>query len=167
MGKSLRIILLLLSLSVFYGCGDNKKTDSSGKDTSQTQTENQTSGDNRNQTSGENTENKSGANDLGMKEGLPADFPADVPQPPESKVIGSLSSTEGTNVSFESPKTTQEIADFYKAAMSKAGYTISPDSEAVSETNAMIDWAKEGKTVSLVAVRDNSKNSCSVVITYK
>jgi hypothetical protein len=167
MGKSLQIILLLLVFAVFCGCGDNKKTDSTGKDTSQTQTEDKgtTSGDN--QTSGENPENKSGANDLGMKEGLPADFPADVPQPPESKVIGSLSSTEGTNVSFESPKTTQEIADFYKAAMSKAGYTVSPDGEAVSETNAMIDWTKEGKAVSLVAVRDNSKNSCSVVITYK
>lgn len=167
MGKSLRIILLLLSLAVFSGCGDNKKTDKDGKDTTQTQTENQNRTSGENQTSGENTENKTGANDLGMKEGLPADFPADVPQPPDSKVIGSLSSTEGTNVSFESPKTTQEIADFYKDAMSKAGYTIKPDGEAVSDTNAMIDWAKEGKNVSLVAVRDNSKNSCSVVITYK
>jgi hypothetical protein len=168
MGKSLRIISLLALVSIFYACGDGKKNDSDSKDSTQTQnqTDDKTSGDNN--SSGDQTgDDKNTSNDLGMKEGLPADFPSDVPQPPDSKVIGSLSSSEGTNVSFESPKSTQEIADFYKGEMDKAGYKVKPDSEAISETNAMIDWNKGDKDLSLVVVRDNAKNTSSVVITYK
>lgn len=168
MGKSLRIIALLALFSIFYACGEGKKNDSKDKDSTQTQTDNnnnQTEGDNKSQ--GDQTGDDKSSNDLGMKEGLPADFPIDVPQPPESKVIGSLSSSEGTNVSFETPKSTQEIALFYQTEMDKAGYKIKPESEAISETNAMIDWDKGDKSVSLVVVRDNTKNTSSVVITYK
>ena len=166
MGKSLSVILMLGTFIFFCACGNNKK-DTENKDstkTTQTETKDQTTDGN---TSGDKHEGETKTDQLDMEKGLPADFPSDVPQPPDSKVIGSLSSSEGTNVSFESPKTTQEIADFYKTELEKAGYKIKPDGEAVSESNAIIDWAKGEKIVSLVAVRDNTKNTCSVVITYR
>ncbi|HLT24560.1 MAG TPA: hypothetical protein VK004_05495 [Ignavibacteria bacterium] len=168
MGKSLQILFVFALIAFLSACGDNKQ-DQTGKDSTGTmQTEeNDPKSVEGNNTSGETQGEEKGPNDLGMKDGLPGDYPADVPQPPDSKVIGFLSSSEGTNVSFESPKGVQELAEFYKAEMSKGGYTVKPEGEAISETNALIDWTKSGKDVSLVVVRDPAKDVSSIVVTYK
>lgn len=167
MGKSLQMFLTLLIFAIITACGDNKQEQTGKDSTGNMQTEQKNKNIEGDKNSGETQGEEQGPNDLGMKDGLPGDFPADVPQPPESKVIGFLTSSEGTNVSFESPKSVQEVAEFYKAEMAKGGYTVKPEGEAISETNALIDWTKEGKDVSLVVVRDPDKNVSSIVVTYK
>ncbi len=171
MGKCFKLFklpVLLLVFVLFAGCGDKKDDSNSTNDTTVNKPDDEVSGNNdRNTTAGDQQgDQKTGENELGMKDGLPPDFPSYVPQPPEGKVIGFLTSSEGTNVSFESPKSIAELADFYKGELQKSGYKVKPDGEAVSESSAMIDWEKEGKTVSLVVVKGQNDNS-SIVITYK
>ena len=82
------------------GCGKtDQKTEGDKKDTTKQNTtnQNQVAGDNKTQTNTPGT-----TNELGIKEGMPADYPKDVPQPVNSKCLGSLNTTEGTVVTFES-----------------------------------------------------------------
>lgn len=167
MGNKIQLLSVLLLFAILTACGDSKEEQTQQDSTGSIQVEEKYPKTLNGTEAGETQGEEKGPNDLGMKDGLPADFPSEVPQPPESKVIGYLTSSEGTNVSFESPKNVQEVADFYKAEMGKAGYTVKQDGEAISETNALIDWAKDEKNVSLVVVRDPDKNVSSVVITYK
>lgn len=108
------------------------------------------------------------SNELGMTPGMPGNFPADVPQPKNAKVIGSLTSTEGTMVTFESPEKVQEIITYYKEEMKKNGYVITEDGELITpDKGGLINWKKESKEVQLVLGYDKDKNLSSLVITYK
>ncbi|MCY7363213.1 MAG: hypothetical protein LH629_14275 [Ignavibacteria bacterium] len=108
------------------------------------------------------------ANELGMTPGLPGDFPADVPQPKNSKALGSLNSSDGTVVTFESKDKVIDIVNFYKEEMKKTGYTITEGGEnIVSDKGGLINWTKEKKEVGLTLGYDKDKNITSLVITYK
>jgi hypothetical protein len=108
------------------------------------------------------------SNELGMTPGMPANFPSDVPQPKNSKVIGSLTSTEGTMVTFESNDKVQEIINYYKEEMTKNGYAVSEDGELITpDKGGLINWKKGAKEVQLVIGYDKDKNISSLVITYK
>lgn len=107
-------------------------------------------------------------NELGMTPGLPANFPGDVPQPKNSKTLGSLNSSEGTVVTFESPEKVLDIVNYYKEEMKKNGYVISEGGETlVSDKGGLIGWKKESKEVGLMLGYDKDKNITSLVITYK
>lgn len=111
---------------------------------------------------------KENSNELGMTPGMPANFPSDVPQPKNSKVIGSLTSTEGTMVTFESNDKIQEIINYYKEELTKNGYSISEDGELITpDKGGMINWKKGTKEVQLVLGFNKEKNISSLVITYK
>ncbi len=106
-------------------------------------------------------------NELGMTPGLPADYPNDIPQPKNSKVLGSLNSSEGTVVTFESSDKVQDIVDFYKVEMKNNGYVISDEGETlVSDKGGLINWTRNDKTVGLMLGYDKDKNITSLVITY-
>lgn len=108
------------------------------------------------------------SNELGMTPGMPANFPADIPQPKNSKVIGSLTSTEGTMVTFESNDKVQEIINYFKEEMTKNGYAVSEDGELITpDKGGLINWKKGTKEVQLVIGYDKDKNISSLVITYK
>lgn len=112
------------------------------------------------------TENRQ--NDLGMTPGLPGDFPKDVPTPRNSKTLGSLNSTEGTVVTFESSEMVPEIISYYKEEMSKNGYELIEGSEnLVSDKGGVLSWKKNGKEVGIMMGYDKDKQITSLVITYK
>lgn len=113
-------------------------------------------------------EDKNRSNELGMTPGLPANFPSDIPQPKNAKTLGSLNSSEGTVVTFESTDMVPDIVNFYKEEMKKNGYAISEGGEnLVSDKGGLINWKKDSKEVGLMLGYDKDKNITSLVITYK
>ena len=107
-------------------------------------------------------------NELGMSPGLPKDFPVDVPQPKNAKTLGSLNSSEGVVVTFESTDKVQDIVNFYKEEMKKNGFAVSEGGETlVSDKGGLINWIKNKREVGLMLGYDKDKDITSLVITYK
>ncbi len=154
---NLLFVLLISSFVFLTGCGKKDNTSSGDKtgDTTQVQKQDQTTNP---------SENKS--NELGIKEGLPADYPSDIPQPDNSKVLGSLNTSEGTVVTFESDNKPRDILSQYTAALEKSGYKKA-DNEMMKDEGGMAMWNKDKKEVSIMLAWDKDKNKTSVVVTYK
>lgn len=177
----IRIIALFISCFIISisGCGDDsdKKESASDKEKNKALTENnnesQVDPSSEEEKSGENssgqTEEKSQTeNELGMTPGLPKDFPTDVPIPPNSKTLGSMSSSEGTVVPFESKDKVPELVNFYKEELKKNGFTINEDGQNLtSEKGGMLSWTKEKREIGIVLAYDKDKDATSLVITYK
>jgi len=155
---SLLFVVLIASFIFLSGCGKKDNT-SSGDKTGDTTAQQQKVDKTINP-----EENKS--NELGIKEGLPADYPSDIPQPDNSKVLGSLNTSEGTVVTFESGNKPRDILGQYTAALEKSGYKKS-DNELMKDEGGMATWNKEKKEVSIMLAWDKDKNKTSVVVTYK
>ena len=165
--KKLFLTLFSVSLIAVVGCktevklGDNsdKKTETGKEQTNSTE----------NKPSGEAPkEEKSGSNDLGLTQGLPGNYPSDVPQPKESKCLGSLNSSEGTVVTFESSQGVKDILDYYKAEMKKNGYDLGEGGEVLmSEKGGIVGWKKGAKEVGLMLGVNDEKKNTSIVVTYK
>jgi flagellar motor protein MotB len=178
--KKLLIVFFILSLAV-SSCGDKKEDASANKNSENTSGSEGTSGSSGSETkkSEEERTSKEEANtdpsssenkqnDLGMTPGLPGDFPKDIPTPKNSKTLGSLNSTEGTVVTFESTDLVPDIITFYKDEMKKGGYEIVEGSESlVSDKGGILTWKKSGREVGLMMGYDNDKKITSLVITYK
>lgn len=148
---------------IISGCGKtDQKTEGDKKDTTKSTTQNTTAGDIKTQTPG--NENKS--NELGIKEGMPADYPQDVPQPINSKCLGSLNTTEGTVVTFESTEKPKAILTPFTEGVEKAGFKKG-EGEMMSDDGGMVLWNKEKREVSIMLAWDKVKNLCSVVVTYR
>ena len=178
MNKLTSIILSLFIVLIMTGCGNTEKPDSKDDNTVKDKTENtEKPGDNGNSSGDEKGEDKgdgesgdknTNANDIGMTPGLPADFPSDVPEPPDSKVIGSLNSSEGTVVTFESNEKVKEIVDFYKDEMKKNGFDLSDGGEIlITDDGGLIGWKKGSRELGLMLAHDKDKDMTSTVITYK
>ncbi|MDZ4713151.1 MAG: hypothetical protein SGI89_12610 [bacterium] len=115
-----------------------------------------------------NKDDVSKLNELGMTAGMPKDFPADIPQPNNARVIGSLNSSDGTIVTFESTDKINDIVNFYKEEMNKNGYVIEDEGETiVSEKGGLVNWKKDKKEVQIMLGYDKDKSMSSLVITYK
>ena len=65
---------------------------------------------------------KDSKNELGIKEGLPGDYPKDIPQPKAGKVLGSLNTSEGTTVTFESTEKPMDILKDFGDGVEKSGF---------------------------------------------
>ncbi len=165
--KKLILTLFSIALIAMIGCKAEVKTGSdvtdkkteTGKE--QPTTENKTSGD-------APKEEKSGSNDLGLTSGLPGNYPTDVPQPKDSKCLGSLNSSEGTVVTFESAQSVKDILDYYKSEMKKGGYDLGEGGEVLmSDKGGIVGWKKGAKEVGLMLGVNDDKKNTSIVITYK
>jgi len=146
------------------GCGKtDQKTEGDKKDsTKQNQTnQNQVAGENKTQTNTPGT-----TNELGIKEGMPADYPKDVPQPVNSKCLGSLNTTEGTVVTFESTDKPKAILTPFTEAVEKAGFKKG-EGEMMSDDGGMVMWKMDKREVSIMLAWDKEKSNSSVVVTYK
>lgn len=187
MRKLFSLLIIFIIWSIFTlslnGCGDKNEVSGEKKNDSKQESVNNSkseSADNKEDAQmkkdesnteqsadlSKNDPNKT--NELGMTPGLPANFPSDVPQPKNSKTLGSLNSSEGTVVTFESSEKVQEIVNYYKEEMKKNGYVISESGETlVSDKGGLIGWKKESKEVGLMLGYDKDKNITSLVITYK
>lgn len=178
-----QIILLLVFFSLLSlqinGCGNKdensgastEKKNESGNNTDPGKKETDMSNEEKLQTDPAGTQSStesSTESQLDMEPGLPADFPSDVPQFTKAKLIGSLNSSDGMMVTYESPEQVQEIIDFYKDGMKKSGYTVEEGGEIITPgKGGLINWIKQGKSVQIVLGYDKDKSLSSFVITYK
>lgn len=168
------VLFTLLVAAFLSGCGDKsevkeeKKTEE--KNTAGSESKNESvSSDDASKKEAETSagENKL-SNELGMTPGIPRDFPEDVPKPKNSKTLGSLNSSDGTVVTFESNDKVNDIVSFYKEEMSKNGFTVSEAGETlVSDKGGLINWTKDKREVGLMLGYDKDRNITSLVITYK
>jgi hypothetical protein len=152
---TLTLLLILVLAFWFTACG--KKETTTGGDTKEQKTVEQTTGEQK-------TENKS--NELGITEGLPANYPSDVPQPKNSKVLGSLNTSEGTVVTFESSDRPKDVLAGFAGDLEKNGFE-KDESEMMSDDGGLALWKKDSREVSIMLAWDKDKNVSSVVITYK
>jgi hypothetical protein len=143
------------------GCGkQDEKTDGDKKtDSTVSQQENKIAGENQ-------TSTTPGSNELGIKEGMPADYPADVPQPVNSKCLGSLNTSEGTVVTFESTSKPKEILTPFAEAVEKSGFKKA-EGEMMSDDGGMSMWNLDKREVSIMLAWDKDKSVSSVVVTYR
>lgn len=155
---------LTLTAVLIAGCGkQQQKTDGDKKDSTKSTTtqQNTTAGDNKTSTTAPD-----GKNELGIKEGMPADYPKDVPQPMNSKCLGSLNTTEGTVVTFESTDKPKAILAPFGEALEKAGFKKG-EGEMMSDDGGMSMWTLDKREVSIMLAWDKEKNNSSVVVTYR
>ncbi len=97
---------------------------------------------------------------------MPSDYPSDVPQPQNSKCLGSLSTSEGTVVTFESNDKPKDILTPFTDGLAKNGYKKS-EGEMMSDDGGMSMWTKDKKEVSIMLAWDKDKKVSSIVVTYK
>jgi hypothetical protein len=163
--KKLLLLLLLISFLAVSGCGKkDDKTDKTDK-TDDKKTENVKKDD---QNVDKKDDKSSSMNDLQMTEGLPKNYPGDIPQPRNSKCLGSFSSSDGTVVSFESTDNVKYVVDFYKEEMKKNGFDIQEGADVlVSETAAILGWKKKDRDVSVIIGYDKDKSVSQITVTYK
>ncbi|HRE39765.1 MAG TPA: hypothetical protein PLG90_00390 [Ignavibacteria bacterium] len=164
--KNLSLIILLFVFAI--GCGTKKNETPNQENKSETQTEENKISEQKKSDSTVTSQgtNETSTNDLGMKTGLPSDFPSDVPQPKNGKVIGSLTSSEGTMVTFQTDVTVKDLITFYKTELQKNGFAISDGGESLIQDNGgIIGFVKDKRDVGLMLSSDNGITS--LVITYK
>lgn len=164
------VTLVILSFVLTSGCG--KKTDTQTLTDSsaiqQDKVKQQMTDDGTPPAPGSTgkTENTIPGNELGMTAGLPPDFPTDIPQPKNAKVIGSLMSSDGMVVTFQTDIPVKDVVDFYKSEMSKNGFKQTESGDMLlKDTGGMIGFQKDNRDVQLML--SSNENTTSVVVTYK
>src|SRR3972149_793 len=153
-----------LMFLLFIGCGKTEQ-----QQQQQTPGDNKPAGEQQNQQqpAGDQTQKKvEGKNELGISEGLPADYPSDVPKPNNSKAIGFLSTQEGMVVTFESTDKPKDIFKAFEAELEKGGFTKSEDAQ-IKDEGGMCMWKKDKREVSIMLAWQKEKNVSSAVVTYK
>ncbi len=167
--KNILLILLLIGFVLISGCGkkdDIKENVKDDKKSEEMKKDNTTSGDQSKVESKD--KNSTNPNDLGISEGLPKNFPGDIPQPKNSKCLGSLSSSEGTVVNFETSEKIKDLVDFYKDEMKKIGFVIVEGGDIiVSDDAAILSWKKAEREFSLIMSFDKEKSMSQIAMTYK
>jgi hypothetical protein len=166
MKNRLNFLLVLFAAAAFAvsGCGKQEQKTENKDNNQQNQIQNQNQTQTNNQNTTTNTDPKS--NELGIREGMPADYPSDVPQPVNSKCLGSLNTSEGTVVTFESTDKPKDVLAPFAAAVEKAGFKKS-EGDMMSDDGGMTMWTKEKREVSIMLAWDKDKRNSSVVVTYK
>ena len=166
--KNILLILLLAGFVLISSCGKQDEPKDKAKDDSKTEEpkkDNTTSGE---QKKDESKDKSNTLNDLGISEGLPKNFPNDIPQPRNSKCLGSLSSSEGTVVNFETSEKIKDLVMFYKDEMKKNGFSISEGGDImVSDDAAILSWKKNEREFSLIMSFDKEKSMSQIAMTYK
>jgi hypothetical protein len=161
---NLKYLVIPLFVGVFFiiSCG-NKEQGHNTPQNDQNQTKNEPGGEVQKNV---DPEKNPGTNELGFKGGLPADYPADVPQPKNSKVMNHLSTSEGMVVTFESDEMPMAILEQFKTELEKNGFKKDAE-ESVTEKGGMVMWKKDNRECQLMLSRDDSNSKTSVVVTYK
>ena len=153
-----------LMFLLFIGCGKTEQ-----QQQQQTPGDNKPAGEQQNQQqpAGDQTQKKvEGKNELGISEGLPADYPSDVPKPNNSKAMGFLSTQEGMVVTFESTDKPKDIFKAFEAELEKGGFTKSEDAQ-IKDEGGMCMWKKDKREVSIMLAWQKENNVSSAVVTYK
>lgn len=160
--EKLTVLFLVVLFASFAVNGCGKKQDANKNETDKK--EDVKPGGETQEKTPDKTTNTS--NDLGIKEGLPADYPGEIPQPKNSKCLGSLNTSEGTTVTFESDEKPRDIHTDFGAQLEKNGFKKS-EGEMLSDDGGMAMWTKDKKEVSIMLAWDKEKKKSSIVVTYK
>jgi len=161
-------LLLVFTAVIFFiaGCGktEQKKDQTGDNKTTGEQQQQQQQQDNK--TSGDQNKKTEGKNELGIKDGMPADYPSDVPKPLNSAALGYLSTQEGTVVTFESLDKPKDVLRDFTEKLEKEGFKKG-EGEMMSDDGGLAVWNKEKREVSIMLAWQKEKNNSSIVVTYK
>lgn len=151
----------VVSFALFTSCGKKEQTNTGGekKEDVKTSTE-QPKQDKQ-------PEQNKPSNDLGISEGLPKDYPSDIPQPKNAKNMGYLTTSEGTVVTFESDEKPKDVYDAFTAQIEKNGYKKDEGGAMMSDDGGLALWKKDTKECSVMLAWDKDKKKSSIVVTYK
>src|SRR5260370_10933666 len=147
---NLLFVLILMMFIIISGCG--KKDEIQPQNNTTDKQEIKPNDQKKDETNKDNTQ-KDSKNELGIKEGIPKDYPSDVPQPQNAKCLGSLSTSEGTVVTFESNDKPKDILTPFTDGLTKSGYKKG-EGEMMSDDGGMSMWAKDKKEVSIMLAWD-------------
>ena len=162
--KYLTIVLLisfLISFGTFSSCGKKEQTDTGGEKKEDVKTSTEQPKQDK------PTEQNKPSNDLGISEGLPKDYPSDIPQPKNAKNMGYLTTSEGTVVTFESDEKPKDVYDTFTAQIEKNGYKKDENGALMSDDGGLALWKKDTKECSVMLAWDKDKKKSSIVVTYK
>lgn len=99
---------------------------------------------------------------------LPSDFPSDIPQYKDSKILGSAKTPQGTAVTFEINDKAKAVADFYKTEMKKSGYDADKNNDMMAtDKGGVMIYKKGGKEISLTYGYDDATSKTSLVVLIK
>lgn len=157
--KLIFCLLISLSLLMTAGCGKKDDKTSSSNEDKKEQTDSKKKPD-------EKVDFKSG--DLGISSGLPDSYPKDIPEIKDAKVLGYITTNEGTIVTFESNGNFKDITTKFKDDMKNAGYDQSKDGGEIQFTEklVMLIYKKGNTEVSFTATQGEDGKS-SYMVTYK
>lgn len=112
-------------------------------------------------------EQKTGSkpNELGITEGLPSDYPSDIPKPKDADSLGTIKTSDETSIRYFTNDVPKTISDYYTQGLEKNGYEKADDN--IKDDGGMVIWKKGKKEVSLMVARDKERNRTAVVISYK
>jgi len=152
--KNLSFAIFLICILALTGCG--KKDDVSTK-TGDTKVDKTKEGTDIKTKDAEVSDNK-----------LPSDFPSDIPQFKDSKILASVKTPQGTTVTFEINDKPKAVGEFYKSEMSKSGYSSDKNMEMLmTDKGGIMIYKKGGKEVSFTYGYDESTSKTSLVILIK
>lgn len=155
-----------LIFSLFIGCGSKtEQQQQTGQDNKTTTQGDQVQPLNQTPPAGEQKTTE-GKNELGIKDGMPGDYPSDVPQPSNSKALGYLNTQEGTVVTFESTDRPKDIFKGFGEQLEKGGFKKG-EGEMMSDDGGMAMWTKDKREVSIMLAWQKEKSNTSAVVTYK
>ena len=167
--KKLLLITILFAFMLLYGCGN--KTENTADNKNDNKNEQVKTDDKKTDTTARNNEtagDKKGSNELGLTEGIPSNYPADIPKPKNSKCMGSLATSDGTAVTFESMENAKDICEYFKDEMKKGGFELGEGGESlVSDKGGLIGWKKDNREIGLMISFDKDQKKSQIVVTYK
>jgi hypothetical protein len=160
-------ILFITGSLIISGCGKKDQTQTPGGDNkTDVKTDQQKTDPTKTDPTKTDPTKTDTKNELGLKEGMPGDYPKDIPQPKNGKPLGSLNTSEGTTATFESSEKPMDILKDFADGMEKGGFKKSGD-DMMKDEGGMTMWKKDAREVSLMLAWDKDKKVSSVVVTYK
>ncbi len=99
---------------------------------------------------------------------LPDDFPKDIPQYKDAKILASAKTAMGTTVTYEISDKPKPIGDFYKDEMKKAGYDADKNNDMMmTDKGGVMVFKKGGKEYSFTYGWNDATSKTSLVILIK
>jgi len=153
--------VISLIMVLFFGCG--KKENAGNQDEKKDQNTLQPDQQNL---SNQNKPN----NELGISEGMPRNYPSDIPVPLNAKNLGYLPTQEGTTVTFESTEKPKDIYKSFSEDIVKNGFKMEDDGSLISDDGGVALWKKlnnkDTVKCGLMLVWEKDKSKTSIVVTY-
>jgi len=149
------ILIVFLTFLLIQGCGKKEQQSDSQVPADEQKTEIQSSG--------EQTETNQAS--LETKQGLPEDFPKDIPLPEKIKKTKYIDNNANKIVILDADISVSEAISYYKENMKKNGFDLNKNDSLIDTDNIYnADWRKGNRNVNIAITFQN--NITTVVISY-